>query len=242
MAKIKLCIDKVPKLGLSNLREVLTEYEWIKCERLVQKQSKGHCQICNEPGTLDCHEQWSYEYDFDVLSELHALLCKRYSTYIKGQTSLLLTKTTKNEIEAKYIFPLVFKNTTVGQWNNCSHDTQCSLIYQNLSEIRAARLNTLYSMLVEGVEGVQRLSGLIAVCRDCHLAKHFDFAVDNGKIDNVTDQLKYINGWDDDQLKSYLNYKVAQYEARNKSNWVLDASLLTRIRPSNLTQVKLGIR
>ena len=74
--------------------------------------------------------------------------------------------------------------------------------------------------------GVQRLTRLIALCPDCHRCKHFGLATLHGKADEAIKHLMKINNISEMDAHCYLKGVAAEWERRNKIEWVLDLSYL----------------
>lgn len=239
--KIKLAVEMIPQSQHgSKLKSLLTADEWDECKRMVARRSNS-CEICNGVGNqhaIECHEVWGYDYDFDVYAAVMEIVKQKFLHYIKGSTGQPLKLLDKN-----YSYPILFKDITVGQWNNMSHERQFEYVDANISRVRKSRIATLYSMLnaPNRSSGQQTLKGLIALCPACHMAKHYEYAQINGKANVAEYQLKRVNGWHQEQLLNYLNYKVAQRDARNFTDWTLNVDWLFRhVRLSENTRKKLN--
>lgn len=72
----------------------------------------------------------------------------------------------------------------------------------------------------------QRLTGLVALCRDCHRAKHMALARHMGWEDDARRHLMRINRWTHRQLDSYLEEAFALFEERSQVAWKLDIAWL----------------
>lgn len=73
---------------------------------------------------------------------------------------------------------------------------------------------------------VQRLTGMIALCPNCHQVKHIGLAGILGHFEKALAHFKKINKLSDKAAKEYVREAFAQYEARSKKNWKLDISYL----------------
>lgn len=76
------------------------------------------------------------------------------------------------------------------------------------------------------VRRIQKLTGLIALCPDCHRVKHFGFAAYKGKKEQALRHLMRVNGWD---RKTAIFYVVAAFERhreRSRGPWILDLQWL----------------
>jgi 5-methylcytosine-specific restriction endonuclease McrA len=74
--------------------------------------------------------------------------------------------------------------------------------------------------------GVQRLTGLLALCRECHRAKHMALAREMGWEDAARRHLLRINRWTHTQLNFYLEEAFELFEHRSQMTWKLDITWL----------------
>lgn len=77
-------------------------------------------------------------------------------------------------------------------------------------------------------KGIQKLVGLLCLCPTCHKAKHLGFANRLGILPQVLARLKWLNEWNEAQLKSELEKVTARQEAYSLREWTLDLSFLGR--------------
>ena len=220
---MKLGVELVPEAQHgSNLRDLLTTVEWDRCKNLVKVRSNCKCEICGSVGPthpIECREIWRYSLNLNVPEALTKLCTNLFvGHYFKGQTSRKVHEIVPH---TKSIFGL----TTAGQWNNFGREQQRSIL-DNVSSLPIAKQTTLYMLLnmPNRSEGTQTLKGLIALCPDCHVSKHYGYAQISGREEVAIRQLKAVNNLDDDSLRAYLSFKFAQWEARNHVNWKLDVS------------------
>lgn len=93
----------------------------------------------------------------------------------------------------------------------------------------------------------QRLTGLVALCRDCHRAKHMALARHMGWEEDARRHLMRINRWTHRQLELYLDEAFALFEERSLVAWKLDIAWLEGLdveipvlldREANFTQLE----
>lgn len=90
---------------------------------------------------------------------------------------------------------------------------------------------------------VQHLDGLIALCPNCHHAKHLGFAKVKGWFDGTMYHLQRVNGWDHDTTVAHANAAFAVWAERSKHEWTVEASAVERqfgLRWSGVDQVPAG--
>lgn len=73
----------------------------------------------------------------------------------------------------------------------------------------------------------QTLRRLIGLCTDCHRTTHFGLAQLRGLADQALAHLMTITGWSERQADAHVREAVALWEARSRTNWTLDLSILT---------------
>jgi hypothetical protein len=74
---------------------------------------------------------------------------------------------------------------------------------------------------------VQRLERLVALCPDCHEAKHAGLASKRGRLDAVIGHLVKVNGWSADDAALYLEAVFETWAQRSRHQWTLDISVLS---------------
>jgi hypothetical protein len=72
----------------------------------------------------------------------------------------------------------------------------------------------------------QVLRGLVALCRECHRAKHMALARGMGWEEAAIRHLMKINRWTPSKVEVYLMEAFDLFEARSQINWKLDISWL----------------
>jgi hypothetical protein len=73
---------------------------------------------------------------------------------------------------------------------------------------------------------IQKLIGLIALCRDCHRVKHPGLARIRGEEQKVLSQLRKINKMAMLEAIKYLEESFKKYEERSLKTWKLDTNYL----------------
>jgi len=73
--------------------------------------------------------------------------------------------------------------------------------------------------------GVQKLSRLMSLCRDCHMCFHIGLANIHGVAAQVLGRLLVINRWNEAELKAYMTGMTDAYSERSRVKWALDLSL-----------------
>lgn len=100
-------------------------------------------------------------------------------------------------------------------------------------------------------ERTQTLNGLIALCPNCHKAKHIGLASINGEADFVVRHIMKVNDWSKLEAENHIQDKFSQWRKRNKYDWKLDVEtvvnaikrrdlkgLLTASRVNRIKQLK----
>lgn len=73
----------------------------------------------------------------------------------------------------------------------------------------------------------QKLAGLVALCRECHRAKHMALAREMGWEDAARRHIMRINRWTPGQVEVYINEAFELFEYRSQFQWALDIQWLT---------------
>jgi hypothetical protein len=76
---------------------------------------------------------------------------------------------------------------------------------------------------------VQRLERLVALCPDCHEAKHIGLAGVRGRGGTAIAHLARVNGWSISDAELYLEACFEQWHRRSCHEWRLDLSYLERL-------------
>lgn len=73
---------------------------------------------------------------------------------------------------------------------------------------------------------VQKLTGLIALCPNCHTVKHPGLAQMKGKLDIVIRQLQKVNSMTFEEATEYLQHSFLIWNVRSQHQWTLDIEYL----------------
>ncbi|MEV6527691.1 hypothetical protein AB0M43_37790 [Longispora sp. NPDC051575] len=73
---------------------------------------------------------------------------------------------------------------------------------------------------------VQTLTGLIALCKVCHLVQHLGFAEVQGRVAEVIEQLRAVNGWTYAEARVDLDRARREFDYRSAFSWDLDLTVL----------------
>lgn len=73
---------------------------------------------------------------------------------------------------------------------------------------------------------VQQLTGLIALCPNCHKAKHVGLAQINGEEDIVINQLIKVNGCSKKEAINQIEEAFKLWRVRSQYEWQLDINYL----------------
>jgi len=73
---------------------------------------------------------------------------------------------------------------------------------------------------------IQKLTGLVALCKDCHMVKHFGFAQIKGKGEQALNHFMKINKLTRRQALTYIEEAFEIWKLRSKSSWTTDVSFL----------------
>lgn len=75
---------------------------------------------------------------------------------------------------------------------------------------------------------VQTLKRLVCLCQDCHTATHFGLARVRGVHEQAAAHLRRVNGWTREAADAHIADAFTVWEWRNRIDWALDLSMLTR--------------
>ena len=73
---------------------------------------------------------------------------------------------------------------------------------------------------------IQKLDGLISLCPNCHLVKHFGRANALNLEDKAFEHLKKVNEWTDEEVIEHLAESYKILKKRNKHIWKLNLKVL----------------
>lgn len=71
---------------------------------------------------------------------------------------------------------------------------------------------------------VQKLAGMIALCPNCHMVKHFGFARISGKEDQAFSHFMKVNGLKKIQAEAEITKAFDTWRKRSTIDWTLDLS------------------
>jgi len=74
----------------------------------------------------------------------------------------------------------------------------------------------------------QTLTGLVALCPDCHQVKHIGLAGKRGRYEEARNHLEKVNGWTRKQAEDYIRQSFKTWEKRSQHEWSLDISWVFR--------------
>lgn len=75
-----------------------------------------------------------------------------------------------------------------------------------------------------GERGIQRLAGILALCRKCHEVKHFGLACVRERAAEASAHLAAVNGWSAREAEDYVDEAFAVWRERSEIEWELDLS------------------
>jgi 5-methylcytosine-specific restriction endonuclease McrA len=73
---------------------------------------------------------------------------------------------------------------------------------------------------------IQTLTGLVALCPNCHACKHIGLAQIRGNYDKARKHLAKVNKWSIEQAEKYIQEQFVLWSARSEYQWELDISWL----------------
>jgi|SRR6185369_4342524 len=84
--------------------------------------------------------------------------------------------------------------------------------------------------------GIQRLAGMIALCPNCHMVKHFGFARISGKEERAFKHFMKVNGLKKKEAEKAILAAFELWAKRSMLEWKLDLSILKEygIDPKNI--------
>lgn len=87
---------------------------------------------------------------------------------------------------------------------------------------------------------VQTLKGVIALCPDCHLVRHWGRATVTGIADVALAQMMRVNGWSREQAEAAGDEGMRLWESRSRQAWRIDYSWVTRVHGIGIDAGGLG--
>jgi hypothetical protein len=100
---------------------------------------------------------------------------------------------------------------------------QCEIC---LSDGRGSSLECHEIWQYDDATNIQKLIGLVALCKACHRSKHMALARHKGWEYIAEEHLMRINGWERTTLDLYLEEAFRIFELRSERKWILDISWL----------------
>lgn len=97
----------------------------------------------------------------------------------------------------------------VGQNQGVKHAVECHEIWHYDDETK-----------------IQKLTGLVALCPNCHKVKHPGLAQKNGQLHVVLQQLCKVNNMTVEEAAEYLAYCFKLWRERSQHSWTLDITFL----------------
>ena len=91
---------------------------------------------------------------------------------------------------------------------------------------------------------IQKLDGIVAVCPDCGLAKHYQAALNNGYSDKTQAHVMAVNQWSPEAVKQHIAEAVSVFDMLSGITWTVDASWLPAnytIGADSITRLNTGI-
>lgn len=78
----------------------------------------------------------------------------------------------------------------------------------------------------DSATAVQKLTGILCLCPDCHMVKHFGLAQMRGLEAKARKHLAKINDWSLRQVEAHLTEAFDEWRARSQISWTLDITWL----------------
>jgi hypothetical protein len=122
----------------------------------------------------------------------------------------------------------VRSNITKRDWNRIR--MECFRQANNACEIcgdKSSRLECHEIWHYDDIHHIQTLENLIALCVNCHRAKHMVLARKMGWDKTAEFHIMRINGWDRSTLEEHLLDAFEKYEERSIHQWGLDITHLS---------------
>ena len=75
---------------------------------------------------------------------------------------------------------------------------------------------------------VRKLTGMVALCPNCHMVKHFGLAGVQGKGEQALKHLMKVNKLKKKEAEAYIEQAFETWRIRSQQKWALDLSLLKK--------------
>lgn len=151
----------------------------------------------------------------------------------KTKTNIKKPKLTLNLIPKSSWFKSVRSHITQTQWNKIRKEVYrkanytCQICGINEENFLGCKKGWLHANeLWKFKDGVQSLVGLEAICRTCHLVKHFGYAEISGRRNQALNHLMKVNKWDVGTTNEYLKQQFEEWEERSEIKWIIDYSFI----------------
>lgn len=105
-------------------------------------------------------------------------------------------------------------NSEFCQFCGSGHDVECHEYWQ------------YYEPTIKDQWGVQKLVGMMSLCKKCHLTQHLGFASVLNKLEHTLVRLSYINRLSKEEVKIYTDLVFERFERRSQFSWLLDLSYI----------------
>ena len=86
--------------------------------------------------------------------------------------------------------------------------------------------------------GRQKLEGIIAVCKTCHLCFHLGFVSVRGFESWVHPRIKKLNQWSEEEFAVYCRHIFKRWERHSQFEWILDLEGWVNVKE---TKFKKGV-
>lgn len=80
---------------------------------------------------------------------------------------------------------------------------------------------------------VQKLTGMISICENCHLAIHMGCANKLGLADKAREHMAKVNNWSSSQVNAHVREAFERWMVRSDKEYKLDVSWLTQFVPES---------
>jgi hypothetical protein len=78
----------------------------------------------------------------------------------------------------------------------------------------------------DDIKLIQKLTGMIALCPDCHMVKHMGLAQINNKDKQALNHFMKVNELKKEEAEKYIANAFAKWAERSGKTWTLDISIL----------------
>lgn len=142
----------------------------------------------------------------------------------------------QNWEEFRYTFGATVECPSIKNWNLPvrvhSDKVQCSIC-----GISVETMELHETWQFDDKKQIQRLTGLIPLCSNCHLSIHLGRAYQIGKAEKAVEHLQKVNGWNENQVQKHIASAMGTWQKRSSKKYILDLSWLEQWLPK--TQIHL---